>query len=254
MTNNNERTNQHMDTGFPKKFLLQILRRFAFCLIPSTLLFLWPGVDIGGVMRTHPYLFFAVGVVLGALFFAIYTNFLTNQDLYWSYQVRQPKKMFVTLVSIVLTLLVIDLATFGLLYAMPSKTYTAIISCFVIGISSCALPFFILELIFTIVEHNKYSCKKCNLTCVGNKEDKVLKSEWKEYAHTTTGTHTDKYKVNGIDVNVTYDTGPETTYTGSGTVIGTTTYTCKVCGAMIKRRSYTKHSGSKILYQIYGGK
>ena len=97
MSENNSKTDKHIDTGFPKDFLLQILHRIAFSLIPvAVMTFLFSNMcelsaDTPTTEFTSGYFISTViFLALGAVYYAIYTNFLSSQDLYWSYNIRRP--------------------------------------------------------------------------------------------------------------------------------------------------------------------
>lgn len=261
MKKQNSQKPSEMTTGFPTNFLLQILHKFACCLIPAGLIAFLISKLIEAPNIPEIKIYWLIGGIfagLGAIYYAFYANFLIiYEELYQSYKVRRPAALFITLFAIILGLFIADAIGFILLCGPSSpKLNTAITSMNLIIISSFTAFFFIVELIYTFVLHKRYSCPRCNLTGVGQEKNTISNSKWKEFEVHSSYTQSDKYNVNvdGVDVKVTCEKEvPTTHYYGSGTVKGTNVYHCRLCGCMIQHRDYQKRYSNKYLYKLNGG-
>ena len=248
-----------ISTGFPKKFALEIFKRFLIGIILGILFFLYlnleglllaaqdlipdiEALNLEGLIsdsetpRIAPILilFAVVGVV-----FSIIYNYM-HLDLYHSYRVRNPKNLFLTLVIIISVLLIIMLAGIAatcLVKHFGEKILTpAVVAA---GISSFFLFSFIVDLIFALVKHKKYTCKNCNLTNALKTQNEILSISEKEDGYWDHGGYSTKhYKVNGEDVSVTYETAPEYHKTYERTSDIRETCYCRICGKTAYTRSY----------------
>lgn len=238
--------------SFPKKFLLQIIRRFIFCIIPSGLMaggliFVFqPPEDliVNDFLKVYA-MISLIFIGLGLAYSFLYKYFLTNYDLYRSYGSRRPAGLFLGMLLVFLFILVCLSVGFGLLFFLNSSLpipYIPFISLALISVFGFCLGFFALEFVFVVLDNSVLTCKHCKLTNSGLERNENEQTKSQSYsAHDNGGIYTEHIKVNDTDVTVEYHTEPEYYTIHETTVTGTHVYYCRHCDRIIKKSKY-KHT------------
>lgn len=247
--------------GFPEEFAHDIKKRFLIgiilqlfyhVVIPLLFSLLFSSKPIiSSILFIRDILFirnikeFGIAIIfpsITGIVFSIFYN-STEGDLYWSYKVREPKNMFLTLVIIILSLIGI-MTLSGIASPFIIKYLGKNVSAPAIVVrTACFLLFsFIVDLIYTLCKHKKYTCKNCNLTNALEISSETLYTKEEDRGYWDKGGYyTKHYKVNGEDVSITYETAPE--YHERHVRISDMKYTyhCPICDkvAYIKRRKET---------------